>query len=71
MPWVKRLAAAAGEPSLEQMVEGNTDEVDGIDDESIYEDLGLDDLGGDEPLPEAPPEKPEKVADTKTPDKKG
>ena len=56
---------------LEQMVEGNTDEVDGIDDESIYEDLGLDDLGGDEPLPEAPPEKPEKVADTKTPDKKG
>ena len=30
---------------LEQMVEGNTDEVDGIDDETIYEDLGLDEIG--------------------------
>ena len=29
---------------LEQMVEGNYDEVDGIDDDSIYEDLGLDEL---------------------------
>ena len=27
---------------LEQMVEGNTEEVDNIDDESIYEELGLD-----------------------------
>jgi len=31
---------------LEQMVDGNTDEVDGIDDDSIYEDLGLDELSG-------------------------
>ena len=30
---------------LEVMVDGNTDEVDGIDDDSIYEELGLDDLG--------------------------
>ena len=31
---------------LEQMVEGNADEVDGIDDDTIYEDLGLDELSG-------------------------
>lgn len=33
---------------LEQMVDGNTEEVDGIDDDSIYEELGLDELGGAE-----------------------
>lgn len=30
------------------MVDGNTEEVDGIDDDSIYEELGLDELGGAE-----------------------
>ncbi|KAL1529642.1 hypothetical protein AB1Y20_000584 [Prymnesium parvum] len=33
---------------LEQMVDGNSEEVDGIDDDSIYEELGLDELGGAE-----------------------
>ena len=52
---------------LEQMGEGNYDEVESIDDEGIYEDLSLDDHGGDDdddhhhhsaptptPAPEAP-----------------
>lgn len=66
---------------LEQMVDGNTDEVDGIDDDSIYEELGLDDhMGGDDEAP-AVPEKPVEAAAApsgkagkaepeKTPDKK-
>lgn len=43
---------------LEQMVDGNTDEVEMIDDETIYEDLGLEDQAGDEqPQEEAKEEK--------------
>ena len=40
---------------LEQMVDGNQEEVEGIDDDGIYEELGLDDfaVNADEVLPEA------------------
>ena len=46
---------------LEQMVEGNTEEVDNIDDESIYEELGLDEHGAggnDDHVPEPVESKP-------------
>ena len=46
-------------------------QVEGIDDDSIYEELGLDELGGDDP-PEKAPEPvaaPEK-SEPKTPDAK-
>ena len=60
---------------LESMTEGDYDAVDGIDDDGIYEELGLeehmgkedDEDGGGSSKPE--PAKPEKAAD-KTPDKK-
>ena len=49
---------------LEQMEEGNMEEVEGIDDDEIYEELGLDDFaaGGDEAPPEAPPALPAAAA---------
>ena len=59
---------------LEQMQENNYDEVDGIDDDSIYEELGLDDLmesKEEEAREEARKEEAAKGKDAaKTPDKK-
>ena len=56
---------------LEQMQENNYDEVDGIDDDSIYEELGLDDLM-DSSEQAAREEAAEAAkAASKTPDKKG
>ena len=56
---------------LEVMVDGNYDEVDGIDDDGIYEELGLDELNGDDdggPAAEPPP--PAGKGADKTPEKK-